>query len=65
MSERVINFSRIDILEHIDKCIDYWRNQKVCVQTERVNNLIESNCDCYIDAYQSMRMSLFGSLKQT
>lgn len=53
--DKVINFTRKDIKEYLDKCIDYWRTQR-----DKKNNGIAKY---YIDAFQSVRTSLFGELK--
>ena len=46
-----INFNEDDIKEYLDRCIRYWRQQKT-----------NSEAIYYIDAYQSMRTSIFGEL---
>lgn len=46
-----IVFTEGGIKEYLDSCIDYWRGQKT------------AEALIHIDAYQSMRTSLFGELK--
>lgn len=58
-----IPFEKDSVLKYIDKCIDYWRNQMSLIQSERDSDIFTNQCACYVDAYQSMRTSLFGSLK--
>lgn len=57
-----IEFSKEKVKEYIDSCINYWRNKKL----EPAEDLDEARhkliCACYIDAYQCMRISLFGEL---
>lgn len=50
-SDSVINEEYRDILKYLDKCIDFWRG----------SNCSESKY--YVDAYQSVRISLFGKTK--
>lgn len=59
----VIVFDKKNVLEHIDNCIDYWRCRKEAVTFKKNESVTEVMCNCYIDAYQSMRTSLFGELK--
>ena len=53
MSE-VIRFKKTDVKNYLDACIEYWREQRVLgTQPAAV---------FYIDAFQSVRISLFGEL---
>ena len=45
-----VPFTKEDILKHIDECITFWRKDK------------RNFAEFYVDAYQSMRMSIFGEL---
>jgi hypothetical protein len=45
-----IEFTKEDIKEYLDNCIVYWRNAK------------EDYSIYYVDAFQSVRFSLFGEL---
>lgn len=58
-----VDFTKVDVLEYIDKCIDYWRDKKENVTFKKGESVTETMCSCYIDAYQSVRTSLFGELK--
>lgn len=49
-------------LAHIDDCIDRWRE----LRNKRVANqesIAYRQAVCYVDAWQSARISLFGELK--
>lgn len=66
-----IIFTKENVLEYIDERIAYWREQEgrqVINYTKFKEfdhtKLRENMCKCYIDAYQSIRNSLFGNLKQ-
>lgn len=47
-----ILMSRIKIKKYLDNCIMFWRNKR-----DNENSKIAKY---YIDAYQSMRISIFG-----
>jgi hypothetical protein len=54
-NDQKIKFNKESVKEYLDKCIEYWRKQK------QYGNEIARY---YIDAYQSVRTSLFGELKE-
>lgn len=62
-----IEFSKEEVKKYIDSCIDYWRKRKL--EPEESDDTYIGNerhslvCACYIDAYQCMRVSIFGELK--
>ncbi len=69
-----IKFTKKDVKKYLDQCIEHWRNDKRILK-ERIKNqdmddgfwALDKNMDMatfYIDAYQSVRMSLFGELKE-
>ncbi|GAG30978.1 unnamed protein product [marine sediment metagenome] len=45
-----VEFTKEDVKEYLDNAISYWRGSR------------ESYSTYYVDAYQSVRMSLFGEL---
>ena len=50
--------SLVLLKQYLDSCIKYWRERKL-------EDLIDPNpgtCACYIDAFQSVRTSVFGEL---
>ncbi|KKL99448.1 hypothetical protein LCGC14_1814310 [marine sediment metagenome] len=55
-----IPFIKKDIKDYLDNAIKHWRIKKENVM-EGQERLIAS---CYIDAFQSVRMTLFGELKE-
>jgi len=46
-----IEFTKAAVKEYLDRCISFWRREDV------------EGSKYYIDAYQSVRTSLFGKLK--
>jgi hypothetical protein len=60
MSEDKISFTEEAVKKYLDFLIDYWRKQRDdCLD----NSGIKLAAYVYIDAYQSVRTSLFGELK--
>ena len=55
-----IPFTKQKVIEYLDKNIEYWRNKMSNTSNEE-DILI---AQCYVDAYQSVRASLFGQLKK-
>ncbi len=53
-----VPFNEADVKNYLDRNIKYWRKEREQTVTE-VNDYVAA---CYIDAYQSMRYSLFGEL---
>jgi hypothetical protein len=49
------------ILKYLDNAIDMWR-KKVLLYSDGNNNKLMAQC--YVDAFQSVRISLFGELKK-
>ena len=54
MSNKNIPFTKQDIQKYLDKCIIFWREQR-----KKEHMLF---ADYYIDAFQSVRKTLFGEL---
>ena len=50
---------QIDLIEYLDRVIDHWRNALKNAQDSE-ETLVDM---CYIDAFQSVRVSAFGELK--
>lgn len=55
-----VNWSKEEIKNYLDECIIAWREIRDN-DAKRPENLSERDCICYVDAYQSVRTSLFGS----
>ena len=49
----IIPFREKEVKDYLDRCIIFWRKKKL-------NG--DQKAEDYIDAYQSMRISLFGEL---
>jgi len=54
----LINFTEKDVMKYLDGCIDHWRNIK-----ETGNNYEKEIAVYYVDAFQTVRTSLFGETK--
>lgn len=62
-----VEFSKEEVLRFLDARIDFWRKEKSEPVALPVDETIDNErhkliCSCYIDAYQSMRVSIFGEL---
>ena len=55
--DNIIPFQKKEVQDYLDRCIKYWRNQKEQSEDDTIFDVVSS---CYIDAYQSVRISLFG-----
>lgn len=53
MSQNTVPFDTEHVQAYLDRCIQFWREQ------DRDGNVVALD---YIDAFQSIRMSLFGEL---
>ena len=53
MSKDVVPFTEKEVKKYLDTCIVFWRQKRDNGEEVRM-------AENYIDAYQSMRMSLFG-----
>ena len=53
-----IPFAEKDVKNYLDKAIKAWRIKKI----EAVSDEYKMLSGCYIDAFQSVRISLFGEL---
>lgn len=54
-----ISFTKKDVKNYLDECIIYWRK----VRANHLRMTKERDmANCYIDAFQSVRSSLFGEL---
>lgn len=60
MSDR-IPFTEVDVTAYLDRAITNWRKNKVMSESggDEQGALVAS---CYVDAFQSARMSLFGAM---
>jgi hypothetical protein len=53
-----VPFDETDIREYLDRVIVHWRERREEASEEKD----KLKAVCYIDAYQSVRMSIFGEL---
>ena len=53
-----VKFTKDSIKEYLDSCISHWRARRDSMDKN------SSIATYYIDAYQSVRMSIFGELKE-
>lgn len=52
-----------EIKQYLDNRIRYWRSQKEKSRALlAAKGLSKSMCSCYVDAFQTVRVSLFGEL---
>jgi hypothetical protein len=51
---------REEILRYLDESIDWWRKVRAEAGNEAYRRAM---ADCYVDAFQSMRMTIFGEVK--
>jgi hypothetical protein len=49
----MIRFEKKDVKEYLDRCIIHWRKKR---------DEGDAIAEYYVDAFQSIRMSLFGEL---
>ncbi len=54
MSEKTIPFTKESVKKYLDECIVFWRTKR-----ESSGKQTAKYDECYIDAYQSVRASLF------
>lgn len=50
-----------EIKDYLDKAIRHWREQSKRTDIE-ANGHFYFMCECYIDAYQSVRKNIFGKM---
>ena len=58
-SQDTVSWKKKDVKEYLDSCIRFWRKKREVAKAKKDGTLI---ADCYVDAYQSVRSSLFGEL---
>jgi hypothetical protein len=54
-----VKFTKKEVKNYLDSVIIFWRKQRDDKITRGIDNQQEV---CYIDAYQSVRVSLFGEM---
>jgi hypothetical protein len=56
-----IPFTEVDVTAYLDRMITHWRKDKVLADSagDEEGSLVAS---CYVDAFQSARMSILGAL---
>ena len=57
----VIKFTEKNVKEYLDSCIVIWRDKRDNMENSKEERLMAVY---YIDAYQSVRMSLFNEQKE-
>jgi hypothetical protein len=53
-----VEFTEPAVKEFLDACIRHWRDELGKAKRERMKHKI-AQAECYVDAYQSVRTSLF------
>lgn len=59
MSLRLVPFTEKAVQSYLDSCIRYWRSKSMRYSSDE---MYVFEASCYVDAFQSMRSSLFGEL---
>lgn len=60
---KTVRFTEQDVKNHLDKCIRFWRSKRDKKSALNQRELEERDmAPFYIDAYQSVRVSLFGKV---
>ena len=52
-NDRVVSFTKKEIKKYLDECIRFWRKKR---------DEGDSIAEYYVDAFQSVRISIFGKL---
>ncbi len=60
----IIPSDETSVMNYIDTSIEFWRHEKEAKDLDS-KALSARDCDCYIDAYQAMRVAFFGQPKPT
>ncbi len=58
----IIHSDETSVMNYIDNQIEFWRREKDSKDLPK-KALTTRDCDCYIDAYQWMRIEFFGKHK--
>ena len=61
MANGTIPFDAVSVQKYLDGCIVYWRKKRKKAVTAK-NEEDELVAMCYVDAFQSVRNSIFGEL---
>jgi hypothetical protein len=51
-----------EIKSHLDECIMHWRRIRDEAKIEEGYEIVYHSAICYIDAYQSLRKTIFGEI---
>ena len=62
VSEEMVLFTEIDVTAYLDKAIVFWRKKRDEAPQTPAGIKVSLMAEHYIDAYQSVRTSLFGDL---
>ena len=57
-----VAFTELDVCKYLDDCILHWREEKSSTKKDSFEQRI---AEAYIDAFQSVHISLFGTLLHT
>lgn len=65
--KEIIPFTEEHVKEYLDTAIRKWRKRKVEARMLSVgpDNIATTISECYVDAFQSVRTTLFGELLPT
>ncbi len=61
----MIPFKEEKIKHYLDTCIRYWRDKRDKIKKHKFLSMFTNEkliADCYIDAFQSVRTSIFDEL---
>ena len=62
MSKEKLPFTENAVKKYLDECIGLWRNKKIAALTlHNEFNIVQAQS--YVDAFQSVRTSIFGETK--
>lgn len=56
-----VKFTKKDVKEYLNNCINYWRKRRDNEAKWTEEHYIAKS---YVDAFQSIKISLFGELKK-
>jgi len=57
-----VSFNEESVMAYLDRVITVWRRRKEDASGDDGDLAMENMAICYIDAFQSVRVSLFGEL---
>ncbi len=60
MSKQMVPFTETDVMAYLDKAIEFWRRKHDDAPFTPAGSKLSLMAGHYVDAYQSVRVSLFG-----